>query len=370
VIGTPAPDGTPWRFRQKAAFVFGETPRGGLLLGHYALGSDDLVPVEECPVHGDRANRLAFSLAEALRRARVPAAGARLEGILRHLIVRTSLDEREAVALLVVTRNHPCLRAPIRAFLAGPERPTGFYLNVHERPGPFMVGRQTLRLAGRSHVRENRLGASFLISPTAFFQTNVEATAALLDEVMDAVVRTETARPRAGPLRVLDLYSGSGLFALPIAALGHRVTAVEENGDATRDAVSNRRLNGVSDLHLKIITGRVEDVLGRLTRGRFDRVVLDPPRQGCGPRVLDAVFRSGAPQRAVYISCNAERLAAELPLMVSHGYHVGRVQPIDMFPHTEHIETVVTLVKDGGGSTVVRRIPSRGRARGPRRRPG
>jgi 23S rRNA (uracil1939-C5)-methyltransferase len=341
VLGTPSASDLPWRFRQKAAFVFGELPdRRGLAIGHFARGSRDLVPLKECPVHGDRANRLAFALADALRLWRVPAAGARLEGILRHLIVRTSLDEREAVAMLVVTRNDPSLRAPIRAFLAGPERPTGFYLNVHKRPGPFMVGRQTICLTGRSHVRENRLGTSFLISPTAFFQTNVEATATLLREVLDAITSTTAS---AGRLSVLDLYSGTGLYAIPLAKRGIRVTAIEENRDATRDAVANRRLNGVVDGRLKIITGRVEDVLPRLQGQRFDRVVLDPPRQGCPPRVIDAVFRGLAPPLAVHVSCNPATLAAELSRVVALGYRVARVQPVDMFPHTDHVETVVTI---------------------------
>ena len=117
-------DGMPWEFRHKAAFVFGDGPRG-LVMGHYAAGGRDIVPVSECPVHGARANRIAFRLHEALARARVPAAGPRLDGVLRHVIVRTSADERDAVALLVVTRNDPSLRKPVRALLAWRIAPTG-----------------------------------------------------------------------------------------------------------------------------------------------------------------------------------------------------------------------------------------------------
>lgn len=343
-LGTPSASGVPWHFRQKASFVFG-SQGGRLVVGHYARGSKTIVPIDECPVHSDRANRIAFALTRALGRARVPAAGPRLDGILRHLLVRTSLDDREAVVMLVVTRNDRSLRVPIRSFVDGPEAPTGFFVNIHDRPGPFMVGRQTVHLAGRSHIREDRLGVSYLISPTAFFQTNVEAAAVLVDVVMREA--TEGVTPGSS-LQVLDLYSGSGLFALPLAARGHRVTAVEDNRDATRDAAANRRLNGVADPSLTIVTGRVDDVTARMAKTRFDVVILDPPRGGCPPHVLDAIFSRLRPPRAVYVSCDPSALSAELPEIVRAGYDIARVQPLDMFPHTDHIETVVTLERNPG----------------------
>lgn len=346
VLGTPSTSAVPWHFRQKAAFVFG-SDRGRLIVGHFVRGSRTIVAIDECPVHSDRANRIAFELARALGRARVAAAGPRLDGIVRHLLVRTTLDEREAVAMLVVTRNDRSLRTPIRSLLDGPESPTGFFLNIHDRPGPFMVGQETLRLAGRSHIRENRLGVSFLVSPTAFFQTNVEAAAVLVDVVTREITRGVTP---GTSLHILDLYSGSGLFALPLAARRYRVTAVEENRDATRDAVANRDLNGLPESSIAIITSRVDDVMLRLAKARFDAVVLDPPRSGCPPRVLDGVFSRLAPARAVYVSCHPPALAAELPQIVRAGYRIARVLPIDMFPHTDHIETVVTLERGNGGA--------------------
>jgi 23S rRNA (uracil1939-C5)-methyltransferase len=341
MIGMPVPTGVaPWHFRHKAAFVFGTGPRGrGLVMGHYAAGSRNVVPVTECPVHAERANRIAFALRDELVRAHVPAAGAALEGILRHLIVRTTADETEAVAMLVVTRNDKSLRAPIRRFLASDDKPDGLLLNVHYKPGPHMVGRETIRLDGRAHVREERLGIPFLISPVAFFQTNPDQAAVLVDEVVAGALGDE---PPDRTL-VLDLYSGSGLFALPLAVRGCTVTAVEENRQATSDAEGNARLNRLPDGRLRVLTADVEQALGRLSRARFDVGVMDPPRSGCPDAVLDAVFGGLAPPRAVYVSCNPEALAAELPRIVEHGYAVDRVQPVDMFPHTDHVETVVSL---------------------------
>lgn len=338
VIGMPTgEDGHPWGFRQKASFSFGQDAgKNSFVIGHIAEHSRQVVPVTECPVHAPRANALAFSLAAHLRRARIPAAGPRLDGILRHVVIRTTRDEREAVVLLVVTRNDKRLRAPIRAFLDGPDAPSGFLLNVHDRPGPYMVGRETLTIAGRSAVKETALHAPYLVSPASFFQTNIDAARVLVDLVTAGV-------GSGAPQRVLDLYSGSGLFALPLAAAGHRVTAVEEHPQSVEDAHLNLRLSDAHGGRVRIVRSRVEDALRRLERDGADVVVLDPPRQGCPPAVIDGIFNGLAPARAIYVSCNPARLASELPMILDAGYAVEEVQPVDMFPHTPHIETVVVL---------------------------
>ena len=345
--------GWPWRFRHKASFVFGVAPDArSATLGHYAVRSNDVVAISECPVHADRANQLAFALHDHLARARVPAAGPALRGILRHLIVRTTRDGREVGAMLVVTHNDKVLRKPIKAFLNTEAAPDGFYLNIHDRPGPHMIGRETIRLAGRSHVRETVNGFSYLLSPTAFFQTNVDAADVIVRLVTEAIAESV-------PQRILDLYSGSGLFTVPLAARGHEVTAIEENRQAIDDADANLRLNRVVASGVRLHAQRVEDALSRLHRERFDTVVLDPPRQGCSPEVIVRVFGRIKPARVVYVSCNPEALASELPTILEAGYTVDHVQPVDMFPHTTHIEAVATFSRPSA---------PRRRASGPARR--
>ena len=331
-------------FRQKAAFVFGSGAGRRLVMGHYAAASNRVVPIEECPVHSPRANRIAFALHDRLTRANVLAADAR-GGVLRHLLVRTTEDDAEAVAMLVVTRNEKALRAPVRGLLESPDSPDGFFVNINARPGPLMVGSETLKIAGRSHVRERRFGANddarpvdFLVSPDAFFQTNVGAARLLVDLVLQ-----ETRECR----RALDLYCGSGLFALPLARRGADVTAVEENRTAIADLKANAKLNRIPAGRVSPIAGRVEEVLDRLDSKAWDVVILDPPRDGCVPGVLLAIFERIRPPKAVYVSCNPEVLARDLNTIRHAGYRVDRLQPVDMFPYTEHIETIVTLRRNG-----------------------
>jgi 23S rRNA (uracil1939-C5)-methyltransferase len=311
----------PSRFRQKVAFVF----QGGVM-GHFERGSNRIVAVEECPVHSDRGNRIAFALRDRLRLASIAP------GILRHLIIRTTEDDREAAVMLVVTRNDKSLRRPIQSLLESNDRPDGFFVNINDKPGPFMVGPQTIKIYGRSHVRETVGGLSYLISPEAFFQTNVRAASVLQRCVVESV--------RGAP-RVLDLYCGSGLFSLPLAAVGVRVIGIEENRQAVRDAESNMRLNRIPSDRARFIAARVEDGLEKIARDEWHAVILDPPRQGCPAAVLERVFRGVAPARAVYVSCNPEMLAIELPTILKYGYTVERIDAVDMFPHTDHIETVV-----------------------------
>jgi 23S rRNA (uracil1939-C5)-methyltransferase len=310
-------------FRDKVTFVFGSG-----VMGHYALGSQRIVPIEECPVHQPRGNRIAFALRDRL--ARIP------NGILRHVIIRTTDQGREASVMLVVRRNDKSLRAPVKRFLESPDKPSGFFVNIHDRPGPYMVGDETIKIEGRSYVKEIVGGVSYLVSPTAFFQTNVGAAGELVKLVLEEV-------GKAG--KVLDLYCGSGLFSLPLVKAGATVTAIEENRQAILDAEANVRLNRLDAGRIRFLAARVEDALARVARDSWDAVVLDPPRQGCPPEVIGGVFEGIRPARVVYVSCNPDALATELPVILKTGYRVTRVQPVDMFPHTDHIETVMVFAR-------------------------
>jgi 23S rRNA (uracil1939-C5)-methyltransferase len=348
---TEAP--APWHYRDKVHFVFGPGSRGrSLEMGHYRRGSRSVVPVVECPVHAEVGNRVAFELRDALLHARVPGVpGDAAEGIARHAIVRVAEEGRQWLATLVVTENAKPLRGVTARFLraaerAAPASTTGFFLNVHDRPGPYLFGRETRHLAGARAVRERIAGITYHISPTSFFQTNVRAARLLVGEVLDALAD-------GSYRRVLDLYAGVGLFALPLARAGRIVTAVEENREASAAAAASARENQVGEASFRVLASAIEAVMGRLTphapADAWDAVVLDPPRVGCPPVVLDWLCRGLRPRRIVYVSCNPEALAADLRQAGGAGYRIRQVRPVDMFPHTAHIESVAVLdALDGG----------------------
>ncbi len=337
-LPTPSPDGgAPWGFRDKASFVFGPGVRGQtLVMGHYRRGSRTILPVEECPVHAEAANRFAFEVRDALRRAGIPGATVDAErGVARHVVVRASARTGELVGTLVVTENVKALRrvtTDLETRLAAADSSwrrarIGFHLNVHDRPDPYLFGRETRRLFGLGGLREQVAGVSYLISPTAFFQTSVSAAEVLVGVVLDALADPSLRR-------ILDLYAGAGLFALPLAKAGRIVSAIEENREAVTGTADALRLNGIDPAACRLVASRVEDAMirppasgaGPRLRGAkgapgdgWDAVVLDPPRQGCPPRVLDWVFRNIRPVRIVYVSCDPEALARDLARVAGTG---------------------------------------------------
>ncbi len=347
IIGMPVDEhGVPRRFRQKAAFSFVEDERGRLQIGHFARGTNTVVPVTECLVHSDRANRVAFAIKDAMAAKRVPVATPR-GGLLRHVVVRVTENEKEAVAVVVATEEHRALESPLRAISGSLDKPEGLLLNLHDQASPYLFGPHTVRVDGVGHVKETALGPSFLSSPTGFFQTNIKGAAHLVRLVKDAI-------GSAGSLKVLDLYSGSGLFALPLALARHRVTAVEESRKASREAAKNAQLSGIPESRLRLMPSKVEDAIEHLARQDWDAAVIDPPRSGCPDGVMRTLTRKIAPAKLVIVSCNPETLMDEMRLAFDAGYRATLVQPVDMFPHTPHIETVVVLELKHRARTVAR----------------
>jgi 23S rRNA (uracil1939-C5)-methyltransferase len=328
----------PWGYRHKVHFVFGNADgrRATLIMGHYARGSRRVVGVGECPVHAADGNARAFALRDACVKAGVLAAepaGRRRSGVLKSVAVRVARRTKERMMTVVVADDGDrALRGATRRALDAEGAATALHLNVHPRHNAFIFGEVTRRISGPERLRDEVAGVSFLMSPTAFFQTNLDAAEALVHLVRRAL-------PEGVP--VLDLYAGAGLFALPLARAGHTVVAVEENAAAVADGEASRAVNRIPPAQCRWVAATVETALGRVAA--CDTVVLDPPRDGCSAVVTQRLFAERRPSLAVYVSCNPETLARDLAIAAGHGYGVELLQPVDMFPHTPHVETVAVL---------------------------
>jgi 23S rRNA (uracil1939-C5)-methyltransferase len=341
----------PWGQRQKAHFVF---ERG--VMGHYARGSRRLLEVVECPVHDPRANELAFKFQRAFRRLDDPS--------LKGVVVRSAVGTNEIGATLVFDREPgKRMRSATKTVLEREHGLTSMHINIQPRDDGFIFGRETRKIAGSERVREQVAGASFLISPASFFQTNVAAAEILVRLVLDAVGNPESQSPHPRGDRVLDLYAGAGLFAIPLAKAGHTVVAVEENRSAVADGEANLRLNRVAPERCRFIAAPVEKALGQSPikdhQSPIGIAVLDPPREGCSAEVIDGVFGGIRPAKAIYISCEPDALARDLGRIAPLGYRVDSLQPVDMFPHTAHIETVAVLSRTASGGARDRSRPRR-----------
>jgi 23S rRNA (uracil1939-C5)-methyltransferase len=292
--------------------------------------------VRECPVHDERGNTVAFGLFDGYTKV----GGRHGLTTLKSIAIRVSGATRETMATLVVTDNtDQRLRTATRQALSTAWAPSSFHVNVHPRGDAYIFGPETRRITGTERLRDEVGGATFLMSSTAFFQTNVRAAEILVRLVLDAM-------PTDIP--VLDLYAGAGLFALPLAKRGQRVTAVEASHAAVADGEASLRVSRIPAERCRFVAKPVSaftpTFANGLRRGTpVPAVILDPPREGCEAVVLEQVFGRIRPATAVYVSCNPETLARDLQLIVRQGYAIESMQPVDMFPHTPHIETVVTL---------------------------
>jgi 23S rRNA (uracil1939-C5)-methyltransferase len=334
LAATPLED--PWHYRQKVHFVFGSNRGSSLIMGHYARGSRRVMAVRECPVHDERGNTVAFGLFDGYTKV----GGRHGLTTLKSIAIRVSGATRETMATLVVTDNtDQRLRTATRQALSTAWAPSSFHVNVHPRGDAYIFGPETRRITGTERLRDEVGGATFLMSPTAFFQTNVRAAEILVRLVLDAM-------PTDVP--VLDLYAGAGLFALPLAKRGQRVTAVEASHAAVADGEASLRVSRIPAERCRFVAKPVSAFTPTFATGLrrgtpVPAVILDPPREGCEAVVLEQVFGRIRPATAVYVSCNPETLARDLQLIVRQGYAIESMQPVDMFPHTPHIETVVTL---------------------------
>ena len=303
-----------WRLRASLHFSPSE---GGLRLGLRQEGTRRVVDVEECLQLSERMNRAARALREALLDR--PALWPRVRGL-------DLLESPDGGTLLgVVETNLAAPEAPTLASLAG--RVPGLDgLGV-------ATGRRLHWLQGPSHVEAQVLGVTLRAHARSFFQANRFLLEPLARTVVDLVPAAES--------RVIDLYAGVGLFALPLAARGERdVLAVEWAHLAAEDARWNARRNGLEQV--RVVAGDVATALAGVRPEARERIVLDPPRSGVSPEVA-RLLADRAPQAIVYVSCDPPTLGRDLSRLAARGYRPDTMHLFDLFPDTFHMETVVRL---------------------------
>ena len=325
----------PWGFREKVQLAV-RGKAGAPVVGFYRLRSHSVVDIEECPVQPDEAVRQALAAKAVIAKRRVPIWDERSgRGAVRHLVLRRGKATGDSHLVLVTAdEDAPGLRG-VGGELSRIRPPLGgVSLNRNEWESSVVLGPRTRHLAGNRTWRERIGGVLFEIGPTSFFQTNARAAEALVEEVRRAV-------PRGPRVRVLDLYAGVGLFALTLSKQVGSVTAIEAGREAVADGIRNAEANGAANCRWRL--GPVERLVADPSIGRYDAVVADPPREGLGPGVLEGVVRGCRARLLVLVSCDPLTLARDLARAEALGGRVERVLPVDMFPHTHHLESVATV---------------------------
>lgn len=327
----------PYNYRNKVQAAFGITRGGKIISGVYQSKSHRIVCIDECRLEDKKADEIIVTIRNMMKHYRmIPYNEDTGFGFLRHVLVKRGFTSGEIMVVLVTgTPMFPGKNAFIKELLKKHPEITTIIQNINREHTSLVLGNTEKVLYGKGTIEDTLCGCVFRISAKSFYQINPVQTEKLYSTAIDYAELT-------GEETVIDAYCGIGTIGIIAAQKAKEVIAVEVNKDAVFDAKNNARRNDTQNIRFycddagKFMTKMAAD--GKSA----DVVFMDPPRAGSDEAFLSSVVTLN-PKRIVYVSCNPETLERDLKYLIKNGYKVKKIQPVDMFPHTSHTETVVCL---------------------------
>ena len=337
----------PWRYRNKAQYPVGKDRDGKTVIGFYAPRSHRITDIDGCMLQMDGSEKIIEITRKYIEKYNVPVYDETAHsGLLRHVITRTSRSTGEMMVTFVINGKN----LPHSGELIEELRKTGYVasvaLNINREKTNAILGAKSLTLWGKDTIRDEIGGVKFDISSLSFYQVNPVQTEKLYGLAIDAAGLT-------GMETVIDVYCGIGTISLLAAKKAKTVHGIEIVERAVEDAKANAVINGIENASFE--AGKAEDILPKMYADgtRADVIFVDPPRKGLEPSVIEAVCGM-EPDRIVYVSCDPATLARDLKLFAQRGYGTGKINTVDMFCQTGHVETVVLLSKGEVDSKKIR----------------
>lgn len=343
-LGDPGKYPAPRGFRHKAATPFAPGKGGAVRCGFFERGTHRIVAVPECTVEAPGARQILNGIAREAERLHIPAFNEDKHlGLLRYAVVRCGWrTDQIMITLVTAQRDLPHAQEFFEAIAALDPRIVTVAQNINGRPGNAILGEETHIVYGAECMRDQLLGCEFDISPTAFYQTNPQQTELLYQLAIDGMDLHQ------GDV-LMDAYCGSGTIGLCAAkeaqnkGIGIMLLGVERNPAGIADARRNAELNGLTRSAWFMADDATDYILDAADNNeRIDVLSIDPPRAGSTPEFLEAACAL-RPRRIAYISCNPVTQERDLHQLLDGGYRLLKITPVDMFPHTDHTETVAVL---------------------------
>lgn len=329
----------PFHYRNKVHAVFGHRKDGTVISGIYQQGTHFIVPVDECLIEDKRADAIIRDIRDLLKSFKIKTYNEDTGyGLFRHVLVRTGHHSGQVMVVLVL--GSPILPSKnnfVKVLRKLHPEITTIILNVNNQKTSMILGEKETVLYGKGYIEDELCGHIFRISSKSFYQVNTAQTEKLYTKAIELAGLT-------GKERVIDAYCGIGTIGLIASDKAKEVISVELNPDAVKDAIVNAKRNGIKNVHF------YQNDAGVFMRQMADEgesadvVFMDPPRSGSDEKFLSSVVTLN-PKRVVYVSCDPTTLARDLKYLTKHGYSAVTVVPVDMFPATEHVETVCLLSK-------------------------
>lgn len=340
-VNSIIPAESPLHYRNKATSVFmKDSKTGKTVCGVYQDKTKCVIPIEHCLLEDVRASEINKTICRLADSFKLKPYNAETKtGALRHTLIRTGNKTGQImVVIITATEELPKERSFVNALLKARPEITTLVHNVNKTGEALTLGESSRVLFGKGYIEAELCDCRFKISPEAFFQINPVQTEKLYGKAMEFAALT-------GKERIFDAYCGTGTIGIIAAKSAREAMGVEINHAAVKDAKMNAEMNDC-----KSISFACEDAGKYLAKAaksgeKFDIIFTDPPRAGTTLRFLKSAV-TAAPKRIVYISCNPKTLARDLSYLTDNGYRVCEIQPVDMFPMTKHIETVVLIVRN------------------------
>ena len=335
---------TPYHYRNKVISTFAPAAGGKLTSGIYAVRTHKVLPVESCLLQDEVLDKVMLAVRAAANACRYqPFNEDKGTGLLRHCLLRRGVATGQVMVVLVTAQPVlPGAKNFVKALLAEAEKRgvpvTTVVQNYNPRRTSVVLGEDEKVLYGKGFILDTLCGKTYALSPRSFYQVNPVQTAVLYGLAVDAAHLT-------GKEVVLDAYCGIGTIGLVAAKHGAgQVLGVELNPEAVKDAIQNGKENAMKNAWFT--RGDAGEFLAQAAQEGegWDVVFMDPPRAGASGEFLTALAAC-APRRVVYISCDPETLSRDLGVLQANHYKIEQIQPVDMFPHTQHIECVVKLTR-------------------------
>ena len=333
----------PYHYRHKVQAAFDCTRRGQIVAGVYQKNSHDVVDIESCQIENEEADAIIRDVKNMLRSFRIKTYDEDTGyGLLRHVLVRKGYHSGQIMVVLVLADAIlPSKNNFVKALRKNHPDISTVVINVNDKRTSMVLGERNITVYGKGYIEDSLLGCTFRISPNSFYQVNPKQTEILYKKAIDCAGLT-------GKETVIDAYCGTGTIGLIASKSAKQVIGVELNKDAIRDAITNAKRNDIHNVRF-YNQDAGEFMVEMAQKGEHaDVVIMDPPRTGSDEAFLSSVVRL-APKRVVYVSCGPESLARDLKYLTKHGYRMKECTPVDMFPFTRHVETVVLLSKGAKG---------------------
>ncbi|MBD5451362.1 MAG: 23S rRNA (uracil(1939)-C(5))-methyltransferase RlmD [Lachnospiraceae bacterium] len=337
IVGMDTLEAAPYHYRNKAQFPVGETKEGEIIAGFYAGRTHTIISNTDCALGVEENRDILEAVLQYMRENRVaPYHETTGEGVVRHILIRKGFAIGEIMVCIVINCDALPHQDKLVDALAAIKGMASISVNINKEKTNVIMGRTCRTIWGEDIITDVIDGISFFISPMSFYQVNPIQTEKLYRLALEYAGLT-------GKETVCDLYCGIGTISLFMAKKAKMVYGIEIVEQAIDDARKNAERNQIDNAEFYV--GKAEEMLPRLYEEKgicADVICVDPPRKGCDEECLATMVKM-APAKIVYVSCDSATLARDLKYLCANGYELKRICPVDMFPHTVHVEVACCL---------------------------